>query len=43
MVMHTVTHTSDVSLDREFQKHLSNASRKHEATDQGKYKKGQVN
>ena len=28
MVMHTVTCTSDVSLDKEFQKHLSNAEQK---------------
>ena len=29
MVMHNGNHTSDVSLAREFQKHLSNATRKH--------------
>ena len=28
MVMHTGNRTYDVSLDREFQKHLSNAERK---------------
>ena len=29
MVMHTGTHTSDVSLTSEFQKHLSTAAHKH--------------
>ena len=36
MVMHTGTHTYDVSLAREFRKHLSNASLKHIVIDQGK-------
>ena len=40
MVIHTGTCTSDVSLAREFQKHLSNAARNHGVIDQGKYKKG---
>ena len=39
MVMHTENHTADVSLDREFQEHLSNATRKHGLIDQFKYKK----
>ena len=34
--MHTVTYTSDVILAREFQNHLSNASRKNGVIDQGK-------
>ena len=40
--MHTGTRTSDVSLDREFQGHLSNVARKHVVIGKGKYKKGQV-
>ena len=36
MVMNNGTHTSDVSLDREFQKHLSNAARKNGLIDQVK-------
>ena len=41
--MHTGTRTSDVSLDRKFQKHLSNAARKYVVIYQVEYKKGQVN
>ena len=37
MVMHTGTRKFDVSLDREFQKHQYNASKKHGVIDQGKY------
>ena len=36
MVMHTVTRTSDVSLAREFQKHMSHVERKYGVIDQGK-------
>ena len=36
MVMHNGTHTYDVSLVKEFQKHLSNVAQKHEVIDQGK-------
>ena len=36
MVMHTGNRTYDVSLDREFQKHLSNAARKNGLIDQVK-------
>ena len=39
MVIHTISHTSDVSLAREFQKHLSNAERKHGVIYQDKLKK----
>ena len=39
MVMYIGTRTYDVSLDREFQKHLSRVSHKHEVIDQGKCKK----
>ena len=39
MVMHTGTRTSDVSLAREFQKHLSGAAHKYGVIDQVKYKK----
>ena len=39
MVMHNGTRTSDVSLAREFQKHLSTAARKYGMIDQGKYRK----
>ena len=42
MVMHTKTSTYDVSLERKFQKHLSNEARKHGVIDKGKYKKGKV-
>ena len=40
MVIHSITRTSDVSLDREYQKLLSHAARKHGVIDQEKYKKG---
>ena len=40
MVMHTGTHTYDVTLSREFQKHFSSVACKHEVIDQVKYKKG---
>ena len=43
MVMQTGTHTYDVSLTREFKKHLSNAACKHGVISQEKYKKWQVN
>ena len=43
MFMHTGTRTYDVSLAREFQKHLSNVEHKHGLIDQGKHKKGKVN
>ena len=43
MVMHTGTHTYDVSLAGKFQKRLSTAVRKHGVIDQGKYKNGQNN
>ena len=36
MFMHTETHTYDVSLASEFQKHLSTTARKHGVIDQGK-------
>ena len=39
MVMHTGTCASDVSLAREFKKHLSNETHKHGVIDQVKYKK----
>ena len=39
MVMHTITRTSNASLACVFQKHLSNAARKHGVIDQEKYKK----
>ena len=39
MVMHTGTHTSDVSLTREYQKHMSTTALKHGVIDQDKYKK----
>ena len=39
MVMNTATRTSDFSLSREFQKHLSSAAQKHGVIDQRKYKK----
>ena len=41
MVMHSATYTKYFSLAQEFQKHLSNAERKHDIIDQGKYKSGQ--
>ena len=41
MFMKTVTCTYDVSLAREFQKHLSNASCKHRIIYERKYKKGE--
>ena len=37
--MHNVTRTSNISLARELQKHLSNAELKNGFIDQGKYKK----
>ena len=40
MVMHTGNRTYDISLAREYQKHLSNAARKHGVIDQVKYKRG---
>ena len=43
MAVHTTTHNSDVSLEQEFQKHLSDASWKHGILDHIKHKKGQVN
>ena len=42
MVMHTGNRTYDISLAREYQKHLSNAARKHGVIDQVKLKDGQV-
>ena len=39
MDMHTSKHNDDVSLVREFQKHLSNASHKHGIVYHGKHKK----
>ena len=33
MAVHTTTHNSDVSLEQEFQKHLSDASHKHSILD----------
>ena len=39
MVMHTGTRTSDVSLTRKFQKHLSTAELNHGVIDQGIFKK----
>ena len=39
VVMHTGTHTYDVSFSREFQKHLSSEAHKHGVIGQGKYKK----
>ena len=38
MSAHTVKYNTVVSLALEFQKHLSNASRKHDTSDHGKYK-----
>ena len=43
MVMLYETSTAAVSLVQEFQKNLSNASRKHGMIDQGKYKNNQIN
>ena len=43
IVMYSATYTKDCSLDQEFQKHLSNAERKHVVIDQVKCKNGKVN
>ena len=39
ILMHYYTQNNDVSMAKEFQKHLSKDHRKHEVTDQGKYRK----
>ena len=39
IVIHTVTHTSNVRFSVEFEKRLSTAARKHIVIDQGRYKK----
>ena len=41
MVMYSATYNKYFSLAQEFQKHLSNAERKHGIIEQGKYKSGQ--
>ena len=38
MEMHTNTQKEDISIARDFQKHLSNTARKNGVIDQGKYK-----
>ena len=42
IVMHSCTQNNDVSLDKEFQKHLSKDNRKHGDIYQLKYRKYQV-
>ena len=37
--MNSCTHNNDVSMDKEFKKHLSKENRKHGVIDQGKYRK----
>ena len=39
MQIHTCNQNNDVSLDKEFQQHLTNKYRKDGVIDQGKYKK----
>ena len=43
MVMHSVNHKSDIILEQEFQKHLSNDLRKSAVIDKKNMEKGQVN
>ena len=43
MVIHSETSTNDVILVQQFQRHFSNAERKHGLIDQGKYKNGKLN